>query len=67
MKAPTVKKIEKKLTKHNDTRVDEYYWLNDRENKDVIEYLNAENKYTQNKLKHTEALQEEVMLKLLGV
>jgi oligopeptidase B len=34
-----------KLEKHNDVRNDNYYWLNDRENPEVIDYLNKENAY----------------------
>ena len=33
------------LEKHNDVRTDNYYWLNDRENPEVIDYLNKENDY----------------------
>ncbi|NNK88641.1 MAG: S9 family peptidase, partial [Flavobacteriaceae bacterium] len=43
--APQAKKIEKKLEIHGDVRVDNYYWLNDREDPEVIDYLNKENKY----------------------
>ena len=48
-KLPLPKKIPKKLTAHNDVRIDNYYWLRDdtRKNKDVIKYLNAENKHTE--------------------
>jgi len=35
----------KKLEKHGDVRTDNYYWLNDRENPEVIDYLNKENAY----------------------
>ena len=35
------------LTIHGDTRIDPYYWLNDPGNKEVIDYLNAENTYTE--------------------
>lgn len=42
---PKAKKIAKELIAHNDLRVDNYYWLNDRENPDVIAYLKAENEY----------------------
>ena len=34
-----------KLEKHNDIRIDNYYWLNNRENPGVIDYLNKENAY----------------------
>lgn len=60
MQAPKAKKIEKKLTAHGDTRIDDYYWLNDRENQEVIDYLNAENAYTKAVLKPTEKLQEDL-------
>ncbi|MFL2731921.1 MAG: S9 family peptidase [Gammaproteobacteria bacterium] len=47
-KVPIPKKIRKKLIVHNDERIDSYYWLRDdkRENKEVINYLREENKYT---------------------
>ncbi len=57
MQAPIAKKIEKKLEKHGDIRIDNYYWLNERENQEVIDYLNEENKYTETILKPTEDLQ----------
>jgi oligopeptidase B len=60
MNTPNVKKIPKKLIKHNHERTDNYYWLNDKENDEVIEYLNAENDYTKSKLEHTQKLQEEL-------
>ena len=60
MQAPVAKKIEKKLEKHGDIRIDNYYWLNERENPEVIAYLEAENKYTEEILKPTESLQEKL-------
>ena len=57
MQAPIAKKIEKKLEKHGDIRIDNYYWLNDRENPEVIEYLNQENEYTKTVLQPTEEFQ----------
>lgn len=35
----------KTLEKHGDVRIDNYYWLNERENPEVIDYLNKENDY----------------------
>jgi len=55
---PQVKKISHKLEIHQDVRIDNYYWLNDKENHDVIKYLEDENAYTAKKLSSTEALQE---------
>ncbi|MGL5233667.1 MAG: S9 family peptidase [Empedobacter falsenii] len=57
MQAPIAKKIEQKLEKHGDIRIDNYYWLNDRENSEVINYLNQENEYTKTILQPTEGLQ----------
>ena len=45
MKAPVAKKIAKELSIHENTRIDNYYWLNQRGDKDVEDYLNAENDY----------------------
>lgn len=44
-KPPIAKKVEKKLKKHRHTRIDNYYWLNNKRNSEVISYLNAENEY----------------------
>lgn len=66
MKPPIAKKIPKELTIHNDTRIDPYYWLREREDQEVIDYLNAENAYTKEQLKHTEPLQEELFKEMKG-
>ena len=42
---------------HGDERVDHYYWLQERDNPAVLAYLEAENRYTEAMLNHTEALQ----------
>ena len=57
---PIAKKVEKKLEIHNDVRVDNYYWLNQRENPEVISYLDEENKYKEAKLKSTEKFQKKL-------
>ncbi|TWO32925.1 S9 family peptidase [Seonamhaeicola sediminis] len=58
--APVAIKKPKKLTIHNDVRIDNYYWLNQRENQEVIDYLNAENEYTKKVMQHTESFQKEL-------
>jgi oligopeptidase B len=45
IKAPLAKIIPTTLEKHGDVRIDNYFWLNDRENPEVIDYLNKENEY----------------------
>ena len=56
--APKAKKIGKELTVHGHTRIDNYYWLNERKNPEVIAYLEAENEYTQSVMAPTVKLQE---------
>jgi|AntRauTorckE6833_2_1112554.scaffolds.fasta_scaffold04461_4 oligopeptidase B len=58
MEAPDADKKPKELTIHGDTRIDNYYWLNERKNPEVINYLEAENAYTKAQLKDTEELQD---------
>ncbi|PWN64624.1 S9 family peptidase [Chryseobacterium oncorhynchi] len=60
MKAPQAKKIEKILETHNDRRIDNYFWLNERENPEVIKYLEEENAYEEFIMKDTEELQEQL-------
>ncbi len=42
---PKARKIPTKLDFHDDVRIDDFFWLNDRKNKEVIKYLKEENKY----------------------
>ena len=55
--APLANQIPKNLTIHEDVRVDEFYWLNDRENPEVIDYLNKENDYYNAHTAHTKDFQ----------
>ena len=64
--APIARQIPKEMTIHGHTRVDEYYWLNQREDPDVIAYLEAENRYLDGKLKHTKVLQEKLFGEITG-
>jgi oligopeptidase B len=66
MKQPIVPKIPKTLEIHGDTRVDDYYWLNDRNNPEVIAYLNAENAYRKAKMAHTEDFQKKLFDEIVG-
>ncbi|MES2811032.1 MAG: S9 family peptidase [Bacteroidota bacterium] len=50
---PVAKIVPKKLEKHGDIRVDNYYWLNQREDQEVINYLKEENKYYEQMTAHT--------------
>jgi oligopeptidase B len=60
MNAPKAKKIEKYLEVHQDKRNDPYFWMNERENPEVIQYLEQENAYTDFVMKDTEDLQNDL-------
>ncbi len=51
--APVAKKVIKELVKHDDVRVDNYYWMNDREDQEVISHLEKENEYYAKMTAHT--------------
>ena len=64
LREPIAEKIEKKLSIHGDTRIDEYYWLNQRDDKNVINYLNAENAYRDEYMQDYKNLEEELFLEI---
>ena len=64
--APIALKKEKILEIHGDQRIDPYYWLRDRDDPTVINYLKAENAYTEALMQHTEALQQQLYDEMLG-
>jgi oligopeptidase B len=59
--APPMAKVKDTiLEKHGDKRNDPYYWLNDRENPEVIDYLTKENEYYDKITAHTKAFQKDL-------
>ncbi|WP_106794112.1 S9 family peptidase [Aquimarina sp. Aq78] len=57
---PIVAKKPTNLEKHDDVRVDNYFWLNDRENQEVIDYLEQENTYNDKMTAHTKKFQTDL-------
>jgi len=55
-----------RFDEHGNVRVDPYYWLKDRNNPEVIKYLEDENAYTKAVMAHTQALQERLYEELKG-
>lgn len=64
LEAPKAKKIDCILEKHSDQRQDPYYWLNERDSPEVLEYLNLENDYYKQQTAHTVSLQEELFVEM---
>jgi oligopeptidase B len=63
---PVAKIIPQRLEAHGDVRIDNYYWLRERENPAVIQYLEAENAYTDRVMGHTQALQDTLFEEMKG-
>jgi oligopeptidase B len=66
MKPPIARKISEKLEIHNHQRIDEYYWMRDRDNPEVIDYLNQENDYLKATLSSTEDFQNSLFEEMKG-
>jgi oligopeptidase B len=63
---PVAKRVPKTDVIHGDTRVDDYFWLREKESPEVIAYLEAENAYTDANLKGTEDFQKTLYDEMLG-
>ena len=77
LQPPKAKLIEEQITTHDDTRIDNYFWMRlsdaqknaetpDAQTQDVLDYLNAENDYRAATMKHTEALQKNLFNEIKG-
>lgn len=66
MKAPLANKIPVELSKYDNTRIDNYYWLNERENPEVIKYLEEENAYFDKMMSGSKKLRESLFNEIIG-
>ncbi len=75
--APVAKKVKKEMTIHNDTRIDNYYWMKlsdeqknakepDTHTQEVLDFLNAENDYKEKVMGHTKGFQEKLFEEIKG-
>ena len=64
--APAAPKKPKELSIHGDVRIDDYYWMRDRDDPDTLKYLEAENAYTAAVLEPWKALEDRVYEEILG-
>ncbi|MEU0540077.1 S9 family peptidase [Nocardia sp. NPDC005978] len=58
--APIAKRVPTQREHHGDVFIDEYEWLRDKDNPEVIEYLKAENAYTDAQTAHLAPLREKI-------
>ena len=63
---PKADKISKILEIHGDVREDNYYWLNDRDNEEVIDYLERENDYYEKMTAHTKKFKNDLFEEMKG-
>jgi oligopeptidase B len=63
---PVARVIARTDTMHGDVRVDNYFWLRERQNPEVIAYLEAENRYTDTAMAPTRRLQETLFQEIMG-
>ena len=64
--SPKADKIHISFKKHDDLRIDNYYWLNEKENPEVIDYLERENDYYNKMTAHTKDFQEKLFEEIKG-
>ena len=63
---PVARTIPRVDTLNGEIRVDNYFWLREKQNPEVRTYLEAENAYTATGMQHTEAVQEQIYRELVG-
>ncbi len=63
---PLARRLPHLTAVHGRELVDPYHWLRERDDPAVIAYLEAENRYTEAMLAHTEALQERLYREMVG-
>jgi oligopeptidase B len=63
---PVARSVPRVHTVHGESRIDEYFWLRNREDPEVLAHLEAENRYTDRVMRHTEGLQERLYQELRG-
>jgi oligopeptidase B len=64
--APAAKKVPHETKIHGVTLKDDYFWLREKANPDVISHLEAENAYTESLMAPTKPLQETLYKEMLG-
>ncbi|MGH7742172.1 MAG: S9 family peptidase [Candidatus Eiseniibacteriota bacterium] len=63
---PIAKRVPRTTVVHGDTLFDDYYWLREKSNPEVISYLEAENNYALSVMKPTEPLQATLYQEMLS-
>jgi oligopeptidase B len=60
LKAPVAQKIIKEFDEFGKKRLDEYFWMNNPQDSNILNILKSENEYTSKMMAHTEGLQQKL-------
>src|SRR5688500_18071102 len=63
---PVAAKKPKVMTRFGDRRSDDYFWLREKDDPEVIAYLDAENKYTQAATQPLAGFRDQLYKEILG-
>lgn len=66
VKPPIARTVPTTLQEHGRSRVDQYYWLSERDNPDVLAYLEEENAYARSVMAHCEQFENTVFEEIKG-
>lgn len=66
MKPPIAKKIPVEIITHGDKRIDNYSWLKDKSDQEVVKYLEEENRYAEFVMADTKELREKLYKEIIG-
>jgi len=66
VEAPVARRIPRPSTIHGETRIDDYFWIRNREDPEVLGYLEAENRYTEAVMQPTAELRERLFAEMRG-
>jgi oligopeptidase B len=66
LQPPMTEKKTKTTKIHDDTMIDDYFWLREKTNPQVIAHLEAENAYAEAMMKPTAALQDKLYKEMVG-
>jgi oligopeptidase B len=61
---PVAPKRPRELTQHGVTRIDNYYWMRDKNDPETLKYLHAESDYLEGVMQHTKSLQEKLFAEM---
>ncbi|MCB0083146.1 MAG: oligopeptidase B, partial [Caldilineaceae bacterium] len=63
---PVAPKRPHQITQHGQTRIDDYYWMRDKNDPETMKYLRAESDYLEEVMQHTKPLREALFLEMKG-